>query len=74
MKGNAFTGSLLGIPPNSLREGEKGDRKQSRGEADSEEVDGTGVTSLENGGGHEREQHAGVAERPDSLHATREVG
>lgn len=73
MNGNAFTGILLVIHLDRLREGEKGDGEESRGEADPEEVDGTPVASLENGGGHESEQHAGVAERPDSLHATREI-
>lgn len=73
MKGNAFTGILLVTGGTRLREGEKGDGEESRGEADAEEVDGTGVASLENGCGHEGEQHAGVAERPDRFNTTMDV-
>lgn len=70
MKGKAFTGMLLVNDAGGLREGEKGDWQQSRGEADAEEVDGTGSTALENARGHEGEEHAGVAERPDGFDAT----
>lgn len=42
MKGKAFTGMLLVNDAGGLREGEKGDRQQLRGEADAEEVDGQG--------------------------------